>query len=51
VSLAELTDPDAVLSGPEELRRFERDSFLKTYGFKPARTWVGGSRCSTVADR
>ena len=39
MSLAELTDRDAVLRALEEFDRLERDQFLRTYGFKPARTY------------
>jgi putative restriction endonuclease len=39
VSLAELTDRDAVLRALEEFDRLGRDQFLRTYGFRPARTY------------
>lgn len=39
MSLAELTDRDAVLSALEEFDRLERDQFLRTYGFKSARSY------------
>jgi putative restriction endonuclease len=39
VSLAELTDRDAVLRALEEFDRLGPDQFLNTYGFKPARTY------------
>jgi putative restriction endonuclease len=39
VSLAELTDRNAVLSALDEFDHLQRDQFLSTYGFKPARTY------------
>jgi putative restriction endonuclease len=39
VSLAELTDRDAVLRALEEFDRLGPDQFLRTYGFRPARTY------------
>jgi putative restriction endonuclease len=39
VSLAELSDPRAVLGALEEFDRLGREQFLETYGFKPARTY------------
>jgi putative restriction endonuclease len=39
VSLAELTDRNAVLRALEEFDRLGPDQFLRTYGFKPARTY------------
>jgi putative restriction endonuclease len=39
VSLAELTDRDAVLRAMAEFDRLGRDRFLSIYGFKPARTY------------
>ena len=39
MSLAELTDRDAVLRALQEFDRLGRDQFLSTYGFKRARTY------------
>jgi putative restriction endonuclease len=39
VSLAELTDPNAVLRALEEFDRLGPDQFLKIYGFRPARNY------------
>lgn len=40
MSLAELTDRDAVLRAMEEFDRLGPDQFLSTYGFKPAHIYV-----------